>query len=85
MKVQGKDYRTIWWNQNNDDIINIIDQRYLPHKFIIEELHTVRQVFSAIKDMQVRGAADISKTNCSQSRVGCKQAAAGYFKGKIDK
>ena len=62
MKVQGKDYRTIWLNQNNDEIINIIDQRYLPHKFIIEELHTVRQVFSAIKDMQVRGAGLIGVT-----------------------
>jgi hypothetical protein len=36
MNVYGKQYRTIW--QNDAMVVQIIDQRHLPHKFIIEEL-----------------------------------------------
>ena len=47
-----------------EKIVQIIDQRDLPHQFIIEDLTTVEQVSAAIKDMHVRGAgligADLS-------------------------
>ena len=56
MLVQGKHYRTIWLKEGNDKIVRIIDQRFLPHKFVIEELKSVDEIISAIKDMQVRGA-----------------------------
>jgi len=56
MKVQGKNHRTIWINEDDEEVISIIDQRYLPHRFIIEDLHTVSEVVHAIKDMHVRGA-----------------------------
>jgi methylthioribose-1-phosphate isomerase len=56
MKVLGKNHRTIWINEDNDETISIIDQRYLPHRFIIEDLHTVSDMVHAIKDMHVRGA-----------------------------
>jgi len=56
MKVGGEQYRTIWLNEKNPEVINVIDQRFLPHKFIIEELHSVTDVFHAIREMQVRGA-----------------------------
>ena len=36
MKVNGKSYRTIWMEESNQEIIKIIDQRWLPHQFIIE-------------------------------------------------
>src|SRR3954469_18018638 len=62
MKVAGKNYRTIWIKEDNDKIISIIDQRYLPHQFIIKDLHTVNDVFLAIKDMHVRGAGLIGAT-----------------------
>ena len=56
MKVLGKNYRTIWINEDDEEMISIIDQRHLPHRFIIEDLHTVREMVHAIKDMHVRGA-----------------------------
>src|SRR5690242_8972714 len=62
MNVNGKNYRTIWLNEEDDAIISIIDQRYLPHQFIIEELHSVNEVVRAIKDMHVRGAGLIGAT-----------------------
>ena len=54
MKVNGKHYRTIW--PKDEKTIQIIDQRYLPHKFVIENLKSVDDVITAIKDMHVRGA-----------------------------
>src|SRR5215208_6632063 len=62
MKVEGKNYRTIWLKEETPDVISIIDQRYLPHRFVIEELHSVTEVVLAIKDMHVRGAGLIGAT-----------------------
>lgn len=62
MKVKTKPYRTIWLNEVNDEVISIIDQRFLPHQFIIENLHSVDEVVTAIKDMHVRGAGLIGAT-----------------------
>jgi methylthioribose-1-phosphate isomerase len=62
MRVQSKNYRTIWLNEENEEVLSIIDQRYLPHQFIIENLSSVNQVVTAIKDMHVRGAGLIGAT-----------------------
>ncbi len=62
MNVEGKHYRTIWVKKDDDKTIQIIDQRNLPHQFIIEDLKTVDEVATAIKDMHVRGAGLIGAT-----------------------
>lgn len=62
MKVKERYYRTIWVKQGDKKIIQIIDQRSLPHEFIIEDLETVNQVAVAIKDMHIRGAGLIGAT-----------------------
>jgi methylthioribose-1-phosphate isomerase len=62
MKVDGKHYNTIWIKPNDDSVIQIIDQRWLPHRFVIENLTTVEQAVIAIKDMHVRGAPLIGVT-----------------------
>ena len=56
MNVNGKAFRTIWLNPNDEKVVQIIDQRYLPHQFIIEDVETVDQMATAIKDMHLRGA-----------------------------
>jgi len=61
MRVDGKDIRTIWLD-DNDKIVKIIDQRKLPHEFVIEDLETVDDAITAIKDMYVRGAPLIGVT-----------------------
>ena len=53
MRIKGKEYRTIWFENN---IVKIIDQTKLPHQFIIKELKTVKDSINAIKTMEVRGA-----------------------------
>ena len=36
--------------------MQLIDQRFLPHRFVIEEVNTVEQMATAIREMHVRGA-----------------------------
>jgi len=59
MKIEGKSYRTIWFENN---VVKIINQTKLPHQFIIKELKTVQEVINAIKTMEVRGAPLIGAT-----------------------
>lgn len=65
MKVDNQAYRTIWEKTAKPGTIQIIDQRYLPHEFIIEDISTTTQMATAIRDMHLRGAPLIG-------------AAAGY-------
>ena len=59
MRIEGKDYRTIWFE---DNVVKIIDQTKLPHQFIIKDLKTVKDAINAIKIMEVRGAPLIGAT-----------------------
>tara|TARA_B110001450_G_scaffold140190_1_gene131253 strand:- start:299 stop:1372 length:1074 start_codon:yes stop_codon:yes gene_type:complete len=59
MKIQDKEYRTIWFEKN---VVKIIDQTKLPHQFIIKDLETVKDAINAIKIMEVRGAPLIGAT-----------------------
>jgi methylthioribose-1-phosphate isomerase len=65
VNVRGQHYRTIWPNESDRRVIQLIDQRFLPHRFLIEEVRTVHEMATAIKEMHVRGAGLIG-------------AAAGY-------
>ena len=55
MNVNGTPFRTIWFN-SSERVVQVIDQRRLPHEFVIESIGTVKQMATAIRDMQVRGA-----------------------------
>ena len=59
MKIEGKSYKTIWFENN---LVKIIDQTKLPHQFIIKDLKTVQDAINAIKTMEVRGAPLIGAT-----------------------
>jgi len=61
MRIEGKEYRTIWFEEK-DQVVKIIDQTKLPHKFIIKDLKTAKDVINAIKTMEVRGAPLIGAT-----------------------
>ncbi|MEA3430080.1 MAG: S-methyl-5-thioribose-1-phosphate isomerase [Nanoarchaeota archaeon] len=65
MNVDGKHYKTIWHDAEDNKIVKIIDQRWLPHKFVIEDIKTVNEMYTAIREMHLRGAGLIG-------------AAAGY-------
>ena len=59
MKIEGNEYRTIWFENN---AVKINHQTKLPHKFIIKDLKTVKDAINAIKTMEVRGAPLIGAT-----------------------
>ena len=59
MKIEGKEFRTIWYENN---VVKIIDQTKLPHQFIIKDLNSVKDAINAIKVMEVRGAPLIGGT-----------------------
>ena len=61
MKIEGKEYRTIWFDEQNQTV-KIIDQTKLPHQFIIKDLKTINDAINAIKIMEVRGAPLIGGT-----------------------
>ncbi len=59
MKIEGKSYKTVWFENN---LVKIIDQTKLPHQFVIKDLKTVEEAINAIKTMEVRGAPLIGAT-----------------------
>jgi methylthioribose-1-phosphate isomerase len=61
MKIENKEYRTIWFDENNQSV-KIIDQTKLPHQFTTKDLKTVNDAINAIKIMEVRGAPLIGGT-----------------------
>ena len=56
MDVGGRHFRTIWVKPDDEGVVQLIDQRFLPYSFIIEEVHSVKQMATAIREMHVRGA-----------------------------
>ncbi len=48
--------RTIEWKEG---VVRLIDQRHLPHEYLVIELDDYREVARAIKEMHIRGAPAI--------------------------
>jgi methylthioribose-1-phosphate isomerase len=76
MRVSGKHYRTIWLSKEDPRVVQIIDQRHLPHRFVLEDLTSVEDVAEAISDMHVRGAGLIGATAGYGMYVAALEAAA---------
>lgn len=53
-------FRTIWTTE--DRFVEVIDQRQLPHEWVVVKLETYDDAVDAIKDMIVRGAPLIGAT-----------------------
>ena len=56
MLIDGKNYQSIWPDEEDNSVIRVIDQQKLPFFFETKELRSVEDIYSAIKDMTVRGA-----------------------------
>jgi len=56
------DFRTIWLSPDDDSVVQIIDQRQLPHKYRVHDLCSWQDGVIAISDMYVRGAPLIGAT-----------------------
>jgi S-methyl-5-thioribose-1-phosphate isomerase len=71
MKINGKQYRTVWFDS---DSVKMIDQTVLPHAFSIVSFKRYTQVADAIKTMVVRGAPAIGAAGA----YGLALAAVSY-------
>jgi methylthioribose-1-phosphate isomerase len=74
MLVNGKQYRTIWKTPHKK-AVSVIDQRFLPFKFVIETIRTVSEMARAIKEMHVRGAPLIGAAAAYGIYLACIEAA----------
>ena len=61
MKVHGKHYRSLWWNEELQ-ALEIIDQRWLPYQFRTLVVESMQDFADAIVEMRVRGAPLIGAT-----------------------
>ena len=61
MIVDGKQIRPIWLDEDQITV-KVIDQRQLPHRFVVADLTHVDAVIHAIREMVVRGAPLIGVT-----------------------
>jgi len=85
MKINNKNYRTIWMEKN---LIKIIDQRKLPHVFWIATIRNHKQAAKAIKTMMIRGAPAIGGMAAyamSQAAMNEKETSLFKFKTNIMK
>lgn len=73
MKINGQAYHTIWQKKDEPTTLQIIDQRFLPHQLVIENLVKSDDFAIAIREMHVRGAPLIGVT-----------AAFGLYKGLME-
>src|SRR3977135_1832556 len=60
-KVDGKHFRSIWLKPDGWSV-GAIDQRLLPHEFVVARLTTCDAAADAIRSMLVRGAPLIGAT-----------------------
>ena len=58
----AEDFRTIWLCPDDESVVQIIDQRLLPHDYCIHDLRSWQDGVVAIKEMYVRGAPLIGAT-----------------------
>jgi len=61
MKVDGRHFRSIWLDEDGWSV-GAIDQRKLPHEFVVARLTTCTEAAEAIRSMLVRGAPLIGAT-----------------------
>ena len=75
MKVDGRHYRSIWLEEDSWSV-GAIDQRRLPHEFVVTRLTTCADAADAIRTMLVRGAPLIGATAASGMALAMREDAS---------
>ena len=71
LRGQTRSYRTVSF-ESETNRVRLIEQRLLPHKFLIIETQDFRETARAISDMVVRGAGAIGATAAYGFAQGCR-------------
>mgnify|MGYP001443578850 CR=1 FL=1 len=80
MKVSGKNYRTVWFENSK---VKMINQLLLPHRFEIVSYKHHKEVANAIKTMVVRGAPAIGATGAFGIALATLEANKSNFKDYV--
>ncbi len=83
MRVDGTNYHTIWVHPENNQIIQVIDQRKLPFEFTTIDLKTPEDAFVAIRNMTVRGAPLIGVTGAYGIYLAVASSSEGTWKEEL--
>jgi len=62
LRKSGEEFRTIWQKPGDPKVVQIIDQRKLPHEYVVYDLTKWQDGAFAISEMLVRGAPLIGAT-----------------------
>jgi methylthioribose-1-phosphate isomerase len=84
VNVGGQHFRTIWLKPDDETVVQLIDQRFLPHRFVIEEVRTVEEMATAIREMHVRGAGLIGASAGYGMYLAAIEAAARPAAAAVD-
>jgi len=92
MEQRGENFRTIWLKPDDPTIVQIIDQRLLPHEYRVHNLRCWQDGLIAISDMYVRGAPLIGATAAwslylaalsgTDSAIAVREAAKALLKSR---
>jgi methylthioribose-1-phosphate isomerase len=82
MNVQGRRYRTIWFNRESGTV-RIINQALLPHRFEIMDLRSLEDTRRAIRDMYLRGAGLIGAAAAWGMYLAAREAGDAAFEGDM--
>ncbi|NJN76584.1 MAG: S-methyl-5-thioribose-1-phosphate isomerase [Synechococcaceae cyanobacterium RL_1_2] len=74
MKIDGQHYKSIWVNHHDQELIQMFDQRFFPHRIDIFDIKTSDDAAFAIKEMVVRGAPLIGVTAAYGIYLACIEA-----------
>jgi len=90
--VNAEDFRTIWLCPDDESVVQIIDQRLLPHDYQVHDLKSWQDGVVAINEMYVRGAPLIGATaawslylatlNTNEPAAEVRTAAAALLKSR---
>ncbi len=79
-----EDFRTIWLQPDDDAVVQVIDQRLLPHEYRVHDLRTWQDGVVAISDMYVRGAPLIGATAAWSLYLSAKSGGASEIRKAAD-
>lgn len=85
MKIKGIPYQSIWLKENDANTVQIIDQRWLPHEFVIEDISSSQDMGRAIKEMHLRGAPCIGAAAAYGMYLAALEAPKGDVKAYLNK
>ncbi|MEM9821183.1 MAG: S-methyl-5-thioribose-1-phosphate isomerase [Bacteroidota bacterium] len=74
MKINHQHFQSIWLHPKDPTLVQIIDQRFLPHQLVFEDLKTHQDAARAIREMQVRGAPLIGATAAYGMYLACLES-----------